>query len=155
MLAQNFKTAEDLRITDTELESLIKVLGMLERDEFTHYPFYNNISVFKIKEIIARGFQPEGKKYLQMRGFLSDEGCGTAGCICGWAHLISNGKAFPELTIHGGVISLANRLSVEASELFLINGPFTAYQRESVKPDQAAAALRNFLTTGHHQWSLT
>ena len=35
MLAQNFKTPADLEITDIVFEALVKVLGMLERQEFS------------------------------------------------------------------------------------------------------------------------
>ncbi len=67
MLAQNFKTAADLRIADVELDALIKVLGMLEREEIAPEQF--NMCRY----------------------------CGTACCLAGWAYIASGEIAFPEV----------------------------------------------------------
>lgn len=63
MLAQNFRTAADLGIEDAELEALIKVLGMLEREEIPAEQF----TMLWVGE-------PE---------------CGTAGCILGHVRTVS------------------------------------------------------------------
>jgi hypothetical protein len=68
MLAQNFKTAADLGISEIEHDALRKVLGMLERQEISPRQF-------TMERVIHR--------------------CGTPACICGWARHISKGEAFP------------------------------------------------------------
>lgn len=65
MLAQNFKTPAALDITDSEFDTLVKVLGLLEREEIPE-------AMFTMKEL----GRPE---------------CGTPGCILGWANSISPG----------------------------------------------------------------
>lgn len=72
MLAQNFKTPAELKITDAEFGALYQVLGMLERDEIPHHLF----------DMCIVG-EPE---------------CGTPGCIKGWARAIS-GQKFLQLKI--------------------------------------------------------
>ena len=62
MLAQNFKTPVDLDMTEAEFDALLKVLGMLEREEIPAH-------LFKMADIGA----PD---------------CGTPGCIMGWARTI-------------------------------------------------------------------
>lgn len=64
MLAQNFKTATDLGITDAELDALIKVLGMLERGELQQYDYAGGSGLF---DMTSKG-----------------SGCGTPACIGGW-----------------------------------------------------------------------
>lgn len=58
MLANNFKPAVDLGISDDALEALIKVLGMLERGEIG------------------------ADKFNMM--FIGNPECGTPGCLLGW-----------------------------------------------------------------------
>ena len=73
MLAQNFKAPSDLGVTDIEFESLVKVLGMLERAEID--------------------------KEFNMKLWLIERGvdCGTSACIAGWAYLVSGRKAFADI----------------------------------------------------------
>lgn len=68
MLAQNFKTPTDLGISDVDFETLVKVLGMLERREIA----------------------PEKFNMAQV-----NSNCGTIHCIQGWCQKISGGAAFP------------------------------------------------------------
>lgn len=138
MLAQNFKTAVDLGISDIELDALIKVLGMLERGEIN-------------------------QQTLDMANFLDEEDCGTVACICGWAHLVSNQVAFPEVKDIGHASAKLMKRPYELRMLFLVydglgemmaNGPYK-HQRtvSSVLPDEAARALRSYLTTGEANWA--
>lgn len=60
MLAQNFKTAADLGITDKEFNALAKVLGMFERNEI------------KADRFSMRALH-----------------CGTTACIKGWCQIVS------------------------------------------------------------------
>lgn len=132
MLAQNFKTATDLSITDAELGALIKVLGMLERDELRH----SSIG----EETVSDCFN--------MGPYIVEGTCGTIGCIAGWAHLVSGRTVFPWV-LHGlkGTESIPQNLW----ELFHCNGVFS--DRENITPAQAAVALRSYLTTGDTNWA--
>lgn len=67
MLAQNFKTPNALGIEDAGFEALVKVLGMLEREE-----------------IPAENFRME---------FWNEKfSCGTVHCIGGWAQAVAATK---------------------------------------------------------------
>lgn len=92
MLAQNFKTAAELGISEIEVDALIKVLGMLERGELTEQEF-------------------------SMDTILHD--CGSPACLCGWANYVSGGRAFPEAP---QTSRLYNRLPAGAINLFLLSG---------------------------------
>lgn len=78
MLAQNFRTAADLGISDAELGALITVLGMLERGELVYAP-HNNSTV------------PNG---FNMGSVDHQTDCGTVACICGWARFIGGEEVF-------------------------------------------------------------
>lgn len=126
MLAQNFKTATDLGIEEVELEALVKVLGMLERGEIKREQF----DMYQIKHK-----------------------CGTPSCILGWANFVSNGDAFP-LAHRPLMVGLGpdwNRLSKEAKVIFSFAD--CAPNADKAKPDQAAIALRNYLTSGEANWA--
>jgi hypothetical protein len=85
VLAQNFKTAKELGLADAEVEALVAVLGMLERGDIARAEFH--------------------------MGHFRHE-CRTPSCISGWAHHISGGRAFPELSAaHHGPIMLYRRCS--------------------------------------------
>ena len=137
MLMQNFRTAADLGITDVEQAALVSVLYMLERQEV-------------VTHALARGNQNS----LFMFDYLYEDApgeCGTVACLCGWAHKLSHKQAFPELAgdKHRITDTLAARLPQATQDLFWINTEFCS---ENPTIDQAAAALRRYLTTGHANW---
>lgn len=76
MLAQNFKTADALDISNAELAALIKVLGMLERCELVDVEQNTGCN---------NGFNigTQGK------------GCGTPACIGGWAATLMDIEQMP------------------------------------------------------------
>jgi len=80
MLAQNFMTPSSLRISEAEHDTLVSVLGMLERAEIP-------ARLFNMKCIGA----PE---------------CGTPGCILGWARSIGHPLIFPSESRSSGVDNL-------------------------------------------------
>jgi hypothetical protein len=124
VLAQNFKSAKELGLATIEVEALVTVLRMLERGD------------------IVRGEFHMGRFRHQ---------CRTPACICGWAHHVSTGRAFPELSSPYGPLILYRRLGKSTSELFRLTAA-----RESggdITPAQAAVALRNFLTHGEARWA--
>ncbi len=127
MLAQNFKTAKELGLADVEVEALVTVLRMLEREDIAREEFH--------------------------MGHFRHE-CRTPACICGWAHHISGGKAFPELSARQqGPIILYRRVSDSPSIIELFRLTATSGSGGEITPAQAAIALRNYLTCGEPRWT--
>ncbi len=125
MLAQNFKTAADLQITEEGHTALIQVLAMLERDELAF--------VRPGRTHLANGFN--------MSRVWEDGECGSVGCIKGWCQYIShNAKLFNFFD--------GPRFPPDLVKLFM----YADERRYSVTPDQAACALRNYLTLGAPRW---
>lgn len=132
MLAQNFKSASDLQISDVELSALITVLGMLERGELVH-------------EENMYDYPPLGNKF-NMGIALTQTSCGTLGCIAGWAYAVSNREAFTEIVSSNGW----NRKNKGLIKLFGIG--YRTHYLSQYTTDQAAVALRSYLTTGEAKW---
>lgn len=128
MLAQNFKTPAELGIADMEFGALVKVLGMLEREEIESSHFDMEI------------FQDQ---------------CGTIGCICGWCYFVSHGEAFPEVgnERHDRAEPLLKRLPLQLQQLFYIKTGFTDAPIWKATTSQAAIAVRNYLTFGEPRWA--
>jgi hypothetical protein len=133
MLANNFKSPTDLGISDVEFESLVKVLGMLERREIAEDTF-----------TMRRVQHP----------------CRTPACLCGWANHVSGGRAFPLYAKPSrpwplpGAVTYGPRwtaLPRPVRELFGYGGRPTdpVY---GATTSQAASALRSFLTHGEARW---
>lgn len=141
MLARSFMTAKELQLSEIEVTALIEVLHRLERGELTAYS-----GKFTPSTIFMNDF------------FYSRPECGTVGCICGWANLISEGEAFPELNgqkISGSwagrtLSDLISRLPVEAQIVFMMNGSWDDLHNLRGHPstDTIASNLRKYLTTG-------
>lgn len=135
MLAQNFKTAADLQLSNAEFEALVKVLGMLERNEIPHHSDNSSIDRFDM-------------------GTWYSDACGTAGCIAGWAHHISGRAVFKFVSGFGGP-------TTDGLETLFCPFPCSAFDSASaasrafrnIQPEQAAIALRNYLTSGEPRWS--
>jgi hypothetical protein len=129
MLARNFLDASTLKVSENELQALIKVLGMLERDEFEHHTERKDI---RNKYGFNMGC------YHSLRS--NEHSCGTQGCIMGWANYFDN-TTFSDISESSSDIEVLNLFYADfASRL------------TSVRPEQAAQALRNFLTTGKSDW---
>ncbi len=124
MLANYFKTAIDLQITSAEHDALVKVLGMLEREEFTY------------------GDAATGPKTFNMNIIFSESRCGTVACIGGWAAILMGRD--PNDYMQGGH---RGRFPKELIELFWPgeSGRFATLS-------QAAIAMRSYLTTGQPNW---
>ena len=135
MLSRSFKSHDELQLTEPQHAALIKVLGMLERNEFTHKTSLD-------QWIESR----EEVKFFDMSGYhVKGYRCGTVGCIAGWCHEVSHGKVFPG--IDEGL--LAENLSPETMDLFHAMG----HDRATITPPQAARALNNYLVTGAPRWA--
>jgi hypothetical protein len=130
MLAQNFKTPADLKITDKEFEALVKVLGMLERGEIKGTPdgFDKNLT-----------FEDGEPTMFYMAATMVSSDCGTACCFRGWAQHIGGPRVF----------NPSPRISDPAGKLFY---PFCG--GISLRdPAKGAIVLRNFLTFGEPRWA--
>jgi hypothetical protein len=137
MLAQNFKTAAELGITDEELEALVKVLGMLERGEIEAAP--HGVSFFHKFAWSPRLPKP---KFFGMADEVAVSHCGTACCFYGWARYISgNERLF--CFYEGRERDDALRALFFPSRSKAIN---------CSDPELGAMALRNYLTTGYANW---
>lgn len=125
MLAQNFKTPAELEIEDVEFETLVKVLGMLERGEIRTLPK---------KSIATNGRASEADlQFFDMEMTALSFDCGIAGCFLGWMTFLN-----PGITTSGKTIR----------SLFLPPGE----ARRCRDPQKAAIALRNYLTHGEPRW---
>lgn len=136
MLMQNFKGAVELGIADFEFRSLVTVLGMLERGELMHAEF----ALCKMSR--------KPNEFNMAATF--DNHCGTIGCIAGWAHSVSGGKAFLEI-VNGG-LDWQLRNNQPLLKMFGIGTSCGVLY--SITPDQAATALRSYLTTSDAHWDL-
>ncbi len=125
MLAQNFKTPAELDLLDIQYESLVKVLGMLERGELQHF----NMETLKTSKPIGDLFN--------MNWWSAKFDCGTVCCIGGTAEAV-------------GKFSFdAFNMSKELYGLFYpgrVDG-------DKITTEQAAYALRSYLTTGEPNWA--
>lgn len=132
MLAQNFKTATDLGITEAEQEALIKVLGMLERDELVHYRRPAFICWSQVEPDIPNGFN------METQGIRKP--CGTVACIGGWvAFLIGQSQ--------DDYVNKAEDVDGGLHDLYW------GHVDADTTPAQAALAVRNYLTDGDPRWN--
>lgn len=125
MLAQNFKTPMALDIQDWEFEALLKVLGMLERGELRHVEPGCSIS----------SYQFSGQ--FNMALWVADNDCGTVACIGGTASLIAGRK-------------IRSRETPGLCGLFY---PCLKTDWAKITTEQAAIAVRNYLTHGEARWA--
>lgn len=135
MLAQSFKSAADLGLTTDEQGALIKVLGMLEREEIAY------------RERGGRMLHPWERTQpvgFNMYHFFGESDCGTIACIAGWA--IHIGK------LDRGLIDKRFVLPALA-DLFDPYDSIGAGRTHTITPAQAATALRSYLTTGSANWA--
>lgn len=127
MLAQSFKTAADLGISDLEHFYLTKVLGMLERGDL--------VDVEAAIHGCTNGFNmgTQGK------------GCGTPACIGGWVAFLMGEDQMTYVDRF-----LQSRTKNQAlTELY-----WNERAVEKGKVAHAAVALRSYLTTGDARWDL-
>lgn len=126
MLAQNFKTAADLGISDKEHQALVSVLGMLERGELRTTRNFLDPNIPNGFNMAIIGKQTE---------------CGTVGCILGWCRHIGGKHLF---SFNGFTVGTPGVL-----ELFMFGDQ---RRHRPVTTDQAARATRSYLSTGEANW---
>lgn len=130
MLARNFLTPTDLKISDKQFDALVQVLGMLERGELLWHNKY------KVDQSPVVGFNMD-------RWPTPSDNCGSVGCIGYWCQKF------------GGDVT---RDSIEKDEnpyelekLFFPVEGIKAY--EDITVDEGMQALSNYLTTGKADWA--
>ena len=137
MLAQNFKTANELRLTDKEHAALIRVLGMLEREEIKYCK--------KALGHWSAGSCSEEPIGFNMYHFFGEHECGTVACIAGWAVFV------------GGLDDRLIRNRFRTPQLENLFDPCNSIgygKTADISTTQAATALRSYLTTGESRWDL-
>jgi hypothetical protein len=143
-------TAEQLNI-DTGLHAaLIRVLKGLESGKLRHVPDTNDLdfispSLFNMS-VVAQ------------RQSLASDHCGTVGCIGGWAYALMNGKKVDGIWIFDRERAdnfVSNAPTEDLRELFY-PGNYSCqsdrWEYDNITAEQAAQALRNYLTNGRPEW---
>ncbi len=135
MLAQNFLSAEELGLEGREHQALVAVLGKLERGELRHVGRFYDRPKTETKDAI----------WFDMRWWNEEVDCGTVHCIGGAADAILGNEVMDsrsELLANGGDSSLHQLFYPEH---------FGTNLRD-ITAEQAAAALRNYLTIHDPCW---
>jgi hypothetical protein len=133
MLAQNFKTAEELGISEAQKDALSKTLVLLETGKLKHTSPPDDFTYLGGTESFTGQFNMNCWRH-------TFKECGSICCIGGTAELIGNvdftfalgklqGLFYPPIEVVG-----------------------TDWGR--ITPSQAATALRSYLTTGDARWDL-
>jgi hypothetical protein len=123
MLAQYFQTPQKLGLSDRSYKAHIKVLGMLERGEMRH----------------AAGPIPNGFNMTDCGTFTE---CGSVACIGGWAAFFLGRK---------NTISYVSSAKGARGRLYYPRYDHPV-QARNITVEQAAIALRNYLTFGEPCW---
>lgn len=132
MLMQNFKSADELGISEPQADALRKTLVLLETGKLRH------VSFRELGDHVRRDFIFSGQFNMSTYGY--SHACGTAACIGGTAELISDAKFIG--------VDRPNALT----ELFYMDS-VDNQDMDDVTPAQAARALRSYLTCGDAKWS--
>lgn len=139
MLAQNFKPAADLDLTEPQKEALMKTLVLLETGKLQHV-------VARGRIVVGAPVKFDGRFNMACWGTAAYS-CGTVACIGGTAELI--GKVS-----FGNGLQHKELLAPALYELFYARSVAAEHDWESITPAQAATALRSYLTTGDARWDL-
>jgi hypothetical protein len=131
MLAQNFKSAADLGISEKQKEALCKTLVLLETGKLKHAPMGSSTE--------HRSFSGQ----FNMNQWQARNECGTIACIGGTAEMI-------------GDVSFQDHYEKRSlHELFYPDRKkIDGCRWKDITPSQAATALRSYLTTGDARWDL-
>lgn len=138
MLAQNFKTAIDLGISEAQADALRKTLVLLETGKLQYFDVSN---LYNSQRFC--GHPREFSGHFNMETFGTRHECGTAACIAGTAELIS-GIKFVGMDRPDALENLFYGDDASGNQLSL----------SEITPSQAATALRSYLTTGDARWDL-
>jgi hypothetical protein len=143
---ENFMSAVALGLTYNEHRALITVLGMLERGEVKHY-------VGDWDSGGRKEYDPTSVNF-NMAVWSSQHECDTVHCMGGFAMAICRVN-YKDNTAFGEFATLSRsvweRMAFKAlGQLFYPKVPYLLFK---ITVDQAASALRNYLTTGAPDWN--
>jgi len=138
MLAENFLKPSQLGLTKKRRAALVTVLRMLERGEIKHV----DIDPIGYECVIGK---PTDLQIFNMQVTHAETHCGTAGCIAGWADAVC-GTRFT--MVEGGICVRMLRTALDR----LFCPPIGDKTWSKITTEQAARALRNYLTTGEAMW---
>ena len=136
MLAQNFMSAEQLKIEPDMHNAFIKLLGMMERGEIEHTTIPNLSYDIGAAAAVYRG--PIDAAKFNMRKVVTEHECGTVMCILGYTEAIMGHKS--KSALNGYLFRL-------------FAPPIFNLDLNKLTVEQCATALRGFLTTGITDWS--
>lgn len=125
MLAQNLKTPKQLWISKQTYNALVQVLGLLEREEIPK-GFFNMAYM-------------GGPRLEALKPNADPHKCGSAGCIAGWCEAVSPG-------------SYRDKSIPESLNRVFYPGHIHNDEAYGATREQAAFALRTYLTTGKDGW---
>lgn len=129
MLAQNFKSAVELAIGEKHRDALIKTLVLFETGKLKYTSDYEGCIYSNSKF----------SGLFNMGCWRRRSPCGTVACIGGTAEMIGNVSFF-----------YAN--CDTETELFKLFYPRVHYSLDMITVEQAARALRNYLSDGCADW---
>ena len=140
MTEDNFLSSDALSLTPKEYSALVEVLHELEDGEIVYDPTCKT--------------ERKGFNYASI-AVHHDKG--TCACIAGWAKIIGGNHTFAaaiEKEAFGPVRSMIIGISPRVDALIdLFFGPlYRKWELASVTPQEAAKAIRNYLTTGNPNW---
>jgi hypothetical protein len=138
MLAQNFMTPADLGLNDRQFHSLVKVLKLLELGLLKHFSSPRFRYPGNTPDEINNHPDPSFDGLFNMASWMCDSECGTVACIGGTACLLAGN---PLLFFDG---------PASTDALFY---PPRSIKPKSITAEQAASALRSYLTTGDPDWT--
>ncbi len=135
MLAQTFKTHQDLNLDPQVYEGLKKVLVRLETGDL--------VWVGNDRNPPANGFN--------MDWDFKTVGCGSIGCLGGWtAYEMRDGDCVDLCDVMYIDVDLCDVMYIEELEPLFYP---CSIDWERITVEQAAATLRNYLTTGEIDWT--
>lgn len=135
MLAQSFQSATDLEISEMQKDALVKTLKLLETDAVEHS------TAFDFDRCDHEHTRQAFSGQFNMRYWAESGECGTIACIGGTAELIT-GVRFGLTWV--GNDRLANLFQPQTL-------PLETWS--AITTEQAARALRSYLTTGDAKWA--
>lgn len=136
MLAQSFKSADELGISEMQKDALAKTLVLLETGRLTHAPS-------PVRETDGYRESDEFTGHFNMARWRAAEECGTVCCIAGTAELVGTVTFDPDCDDNEALF-----------DLFWVGDSQFGGDISHITPEQAARALRSYLTTGKARWDL-
>ena len=140
MLAQNFKKAADLGISEAQFAALRKTLVLAETGRLRHIDPTDYRHDFLGKKSFTGHFN--------MNWWSMKRTCGTCCCLGGTAELVGN--------LREDALHVAAQKNPELFNLFYPGRRDRGrdINMKLITPSQAATALRSYLTTGDARWDL-